>query len=49
MWNDEDNNPYGSFDRRNSSDIPNISSQDHRKQSDHVQAVAVQDVWGVFC
>jgi len=22
MWNDEDNNPYGSFDRRNSSDIP---------------------------
>lgn len=25
MWNDEDNNPYGSFDRRdsNSSDLPN--------------------------
>ena len=22
MWNDEDNNPYGSFDRRDSSDAP---------------------------
>lgn len=22
MWNDEDNNPYGSFDRRDSSDNP---------------------------
>ena len=32
MWNDEDNNPYGSFDRRdsNSSDAPNEYAQNRR-------------------
>lgn len=33
MWNDEDNNPYGSFDRRdsNTSDPPNPGSPRNRK------------------
>ena len=33
MWNDEDNNPYGSFDRRdsNTSDPPNPGSLQRRK------------------
>ncbi|KAL8825356.1 MAG: hypothetical protein Q9191_004468 [Dirinaria sp. TL-2023a] len=26
MWNDEDNNPYGSFDRRDSSDNPHTQT-----------------------
>ncbi|MCJ1464706.1 Sorting nexin, cytoplasm-to-vacuole targeting pathway/endosomal sorting [Pseudocyphellaria aurata] len=32
MWNDEDNNPYGSFDRRDSTsfDVPQTSSQNPR-------------------
>lgn len=35
MWNDEDNNPYGSFDRHNSntSDVPNTGSDDARTWS----------------
>ena len=33
MWNDEDNNPYGSFDRRDSatSDIPQAASHTDRE------------------
>lgn len=31
MWNDEDNNPYGSFDRRDSSDNANVTQQGARK------------------
>ena len=32
MWNDEDNNPYGSFDRRDSaaSGIPQAAAASHR-------------------
>ncbi|MCJ1276481.1 intercellular trafficking and secretion [Puttea exsequens] len=29
LWNDEDNNPYSSFDRRESSDVPQPSSPGH--------------------
>ena len=31
MWNDEDNNPYGSFDRRDSSDNAHASQHGARK------------------
>lgn len=31
MWNDEDNNPYGSFDRRDSSDNTHVTQHGARK------------------
>jgi len=37
MWDDEDNNPYGSFARHdsNTSDIPGLASPAARKASTH--------------